>query len=48
MRRDEEICGNCKYHRTDDTGEWICNNHDGEYFGLETDYEDTCPDYEER
>ena len=47
MNGKDKYCGNCKYHRKKDE-EWICDNHDGEYFGMETMYDDRCPDYEER
>lgn len=35
-------CGTCKW--VDD--EFVCTNHDGEYFGCETEYGDKCPDWE--
>ena len=40
-------CGTCKWHRNY-TGEWVCMNPESEYYGLETDYDDHCEDYEER
>lgn len=46
---EEERCGNCKWHLKDDIlDEWYCDNHDGEYFGSETYYEDRYPDWEAR
>ena len=44
----EQCCGTCKFHRTDDNGEWVCTNDLSEYYALETDYSDVCVDYEER
>lgn len=45
--RDEEVCGTCKYHKKEGE-DWYCDNHDGEYFSDYTEYNDRCPDYEER
>lgn len=47
----EKCCGTCKYHVPGEVpGEedWICNNGESEYYGLETGYSDECMDYEER
>ena len=45
----EEVCGTCKYHKKDnDTGEWICTNVDTDLCGIETEYDYTCPEYEDR
>ena len=44
----EQCCGTCKFHRTDDNGEWVCTNDLSEYYALETDYSDGCVDYEGR
>ena len=43
----EQCCGTCKFHRTDDNGEWVCTNDLSEYYALETDYSDICVDYGE-
>ena len=40
-------CGNCRYHRSDGNGDWICSNPDSEYFTDWTDYMDWCLEYEE-
>lgn len=48
MTGNNECCGTCKFHRTDDNGEWVCTNDLSEYCALETDYSDVCVDYEER
>lgn len=49
---EERRCGTCKYHESpsyvDRERDWICGNEDGEYFGLETEYSDKCPDWEEK
>lgn len=43
------ICGNCKYHKHDDTnGDWVCTNPDSEYIADFTDYSHWCSDFEER
>lgn len=44
-----EYCGNCKFHRkyTRDA-DWTCYCEDSDYYGLITDYEDTCDEFEER
>lgn len=44
----EQCCGTCKFHRTDDGGEWICVNDMSECYALITDYSDVCVDYAER
>ena len=41
----EQCCGTCKFHRTDDNGEWVCTNDLSEYYALETEYGDTCDDW---
>lgn len=47
MYRNEVICGKCRWHRTQG-GEWTCTNPEGEYYGMETEYRDSCEDGEER
>ena len=42
---DKECCGTCRFHRTDDNGEWVCANDLSEYYALETEYGDTCDDW---
>lgn len=48
----EQCCGTCKYHvpgGAPGEGDWVCNNGESEYYGLETEYDfDDCVDYEER
>ena len=45
----ENICGNCKHNKYDLKDEvFTCNNEDSAYYGLETEYEDSCEDFEER
>lgn len=44
----DTCCGTCKYHQKENaSGEWVCTDHDGEYFGCETENIDKCPDWEE-
>ena len=45
--REEKVCGKCRYHRCE-CGEWFCDNDRSDYCGCETEYKDTCPDFEER
>ena len=45
----ENICGNCKYNKCDyGYASFSYNNEESEYYGLETEYEDSCEDFEER
>lgn len=44
----KQCCGTCKFHRTDDIGEWVCTNDLSEYYALETEYSYCCEMYEER
>lgn len=48
----EKCCGNCRFHRTGkDAGknsDFYCNNVDSEGYGLPTDYEDCCEEWEDR
>ena len=51
MSGNNQCCGTCKYHVPGEVlgeGDWICNNGESEYYGLEIGYEDKCMDYEER
>lgn len=49
VRQDkEQICGTCKYHRRDDRGEWICTCVDSDLVGIETEYDYSCMEYEDR
>lgn len=45
MAGNNKCCGTCKFHRTDDNGEWVCVNDLSEYYALETDYSDMCVDW---
>lgn len=40
-------CGECAHHMYGAEG-WTCDNEESEYYGLETEYNDSCVDYEER
>lgn len=56
MYNEDEVCGTCKYHRTDTPEfapediprEWYCDCDFGDYFGLPTEYDDVCSTYESR
>lgn len=44
-----ECCGKCKYHNYNrELGEWVCDNPDSEYYGVETFYDDGCREQEEK
>lgn len=49
-REKETCCGTCRHHAslaiTD--GEWVCMNKDSDYYSIETEWQDYCPDYERR
>lgn len=48
----EGCCGNCRFHRTGKeagkNSDFYCNNVDSEGYGLPTDYEDCCGEWEGR
>ena len=49
MCNEETICGNCRHNKYDrQTKDFVCNNQDGEYYGLSTSYDDMCDEYEEK
>lgn len=53
MRDDQEqVCGTCRHHRHMRepfmAGEWVCTNERSDYCALDTDYEDSCADWEGR
>lgn len=43
----EHICGKCKYNVKDKDGNFCCDNSNGDYYGLETEYSESCFDFEE-
>lgn len=47
MKDENKCCGNCIYHKPfgDEFG---CDNEDSEAYGLETQFDDYCEDYEEK
>lgn len=45
--KNKECCGTCIHHECWG-GVWICCNEDSENWGLETDYDDVCNDYQAR
>ena len=48
----DNICGKCKYHRKDWTNpkneSWYCWNERSDYSGYNTEYTDTCSEWEGR
>lgn len=47
MTDNQKCCGTCIYHTTF-ADEFGCNNEDSEAYGLETQFDDYCKEYEER
>lgn len=47
-----ECCGNCKYHmpqrKAGKLCGFTCDNENSDCYGLETEYKDSCMDFEER
>lgn len=44
-----DICGRCAWHQYDsELNDWVCGNEYSEKFSLETPYDDTCEEWEER
>ena len=45
----DKCCGTCRHHQRDPwDDEWVCNNEDSECYGVNTEYRDSCDDYEEK
>lgn len=45
----DKICGNCLYNKYNyDTEEFTCDCEESMYYGIETDYEESCDDFEEK
>ena len=42
------ICATCKWHHIDEIGDWYCVNAYSNYCTEWTDYDDTCPEWEEK
>jgi len=42
----KSCCGICKHHRKWCDTDYTCNNPDSDDYGLETDYEHVCEEYE--
>lgn len=43
-----QVCGTCKYHEYEHVSDgWVCVNDDSEYVADWTDFNHTCPDWEE-
>lgn len=47
---DEKCCGTCKWHQIDvddkSHKDWVCGNHDSDYYADFTDYGGGCADWE--
>lgn len=46
-KEDIGCCGTCKFNRYDH-GDFVCGCPESDNFGLETDYTESCPEYEEK
>lgn len=44
---ENQCCGTCAYHKPF-AGEFGCDNKESEAYGLETQWDDYCEEYEER
>ena len=42
---EKECCGTCAYHKPF-AGEFGCDNEESEAYGLETQFDDYCEEYE--
>lgn len=42
-----KCCGYCEHHKEND-GEWICDCEETDEYGLETDFEHSCDEFERR
>ena len=38
VKKDERICRDCKYHRIDSEGEWVCRCVDSDLCGIRTEW----------
>ena len=47
MGNQNHCCGTCCWHEFS-SGDWICTNEYSDNEGLETEYTDSCPDWEQR
>lgn len=47
MKKNKRCCGTCQY-RSYENGEWTCDNEEADEYGLETDFNHNCYEYEER
>ena len=47
---EERVCGTCTHHEPpswhDGETEWLCGNEIADAFGLPTEYNDSCSDWE--
>lgn len=49
MANTENICGECRYNSyNQDIGDYVCDNTYSENYGMDTLYDDSCEDFEEK
>ena len=48
-REDCRICGECMFHKPDPFGDdWVCQNDRSDWWGYETEYDDSCEEWTPR
>lgn len=48
VKKDEMICRDCKYHRIDSDGEWVCRCVDSDLCGMRTEWNYGCREFDHR
>lgn len=43
----KKCCGTCAYNKPQYQNVFTCDNEESDYYGLETEYNEYCMDYEE-
>lgn len=45
-----EICGTCKFNKfaPEGSGLFYCDNNDSDMYGIPSEYDDSCEDWEEK
>ena len=44
----DQCCGTCAFNKPEYCDVFVCDNEESDYYGLETEYNECCPDYEEK
>lgn len=60
MKHQEKVCGTCKWNSMEGRGKqsmtssstytihWFCNCSDSDYYGCDTEYNDSCEEWSDR